>query len=978
LSKKAAKKKQKQAPGKAQPKPQAPAASKKAGPKKPGRRRSSRFANPLGIANIILLLILAAVSAVLIIGPFRRGLFFQHELLPVHLLSFGLFILWWVARFLRRDGSFLRTPLDASIFALVVLYYLSFLFTPASKGGALEEFLKVANYFIIYFMVFDICRQQDLFTLRALKTGAANKTGDPKQASSAEHGKTPFHWKFPERTSPGLFILLHVLVISAAAAALAGIGTAAGTWEVHGAYVDGRIHSPLQYPNTAAAYFTAAYFLALGLAPLQRRWYLRPLYLAPAVVLAIALVFTFSRGAWLLLPPVSLLFLLAIPAGKRLRAFLYLAFTGTATLLVLSPLDAAFRSSEAGVVWPYLFAVVLISVAGGMLVEQFLRLHFKLKLASAGAAAVLLVFLGMQFLLPRLEAPLQLERPLNEEPSNQYLEQRIGNIEPRHSYFLTLDVNATWEIPVGEEEPPYAWRLLVTGYDIEEDSTTLLDHREGPTAGWENRELAFQTESDTVRAEVRLYNRFPGTSVTIRDVTLTENASSRHLTFAVDRLLPRQIYDRLYAIGTGERSVEGRLGFYQTALKIIADYPLLGAGGGGWEALYLGYQEVLYYTSQVHSHFLQVWVETGTLGFIAFMGMWTFFILSFVRVRRSPSISTDHKEIYAAVFIAAIALGAHSALDFNLSLASVSFFLFALLGAGRALGLEPHQGEWGLPRIPGLNLSARPYWAPLLAGLFATVILFFFTLSLWNGYRDALVASRHYQENRVYEAIEFFERSSRRHPYQAATFSALADAYDLLATGEEDEDRALQLRVRALAYSQQAQRLEPHDVRYNNNLGARLIQLGRVEEAIGYIERTLELHPHGDNTYLQVAQGHLTAAEYYRQQDNAPQAEAHLERVFELEDKKLQYHEDIGPLAFYLGEAAYQSRDLEKALGYFQKVDPEEELIQPDLQGQALAYQALILYHLGQDAEAQELEEQLDATARAFFESLLSFDEPLD
>jgi O-antigen ligase len=49
------------------------------------------------------------------------------------------------------------------------------------------------------------------------------------------------------------------------------------------------------------------------------------------------------------------------------------------------------------------------------------------------------------------------------------------------------------------------------------------------------------------------------------------------------------------------------------AVEIVKDHPIIGAGAGGWEALYRQYQNYSYWTTETHSHFLQVWVETGTL-----------------------------------------------------------------------------------------------------------------------------------------------------------------------------------------------------------------------------------------------------------------------------------------------------------------------------------------------------------------------------
>jgi hypothetical protein len=52
---------------------------------------------------------------------------------------------------------------------------------------------------------------------------------------------------------------------------------------------------------------------------------------------------------------------------------------------------------------------------------------------------------------------------------------------------------------------------------------------------------------------------------------------------------------------------------------------LLGTGGGGWNASYHKYQSYLYYTDQLHNYLLQVGVETGLPGMIAFLCIWYYF-----------------------------------------------------------------------------------------------------------------------------------------------------------------------------------------------------------------------------------------------------------------------------------------------------------------------------------------------------------------
>ncbi|MGI6329076.1 MAG: O-antigen ligase family protein [Dethiobacteria bacterium] len=245
--------------------------------------------------------------------------------------------------------------------------------------------------------------------------------------------------------------------------------------------------------------------------------------------------------------------------------------------------------------------------------------------------------------------------------------------------------------------------------------------------------------------------------------------------------------------------MEGRLTFFRDALKIIGDYPILGAGGGGWKALYLGYQEKLYSTTEVHNHFLQVWIEAGTLGFLAFAGIWVFFIRAFLRGFFNNKTTPEKKNYWAAVFVPAVALGAHSAIDFNLSLGAVSIFLFALLGAGRSLDVEEGYfasvaSGWR-KKIASFGL---PSWTACAAGILAGVFMLVLSISLWNGFRFGVEAERKLQENHIQEAVALFERAIDADPYQAVNYINLGRIYERLSTSEENSNAVPQLQEMAL------------------------------------------------------------------------------------------------------------------------------------------------------------------------------------
>lgn len=913
--------------------------------------------------NILLLLILAAISAIVLIGPFYRGLFFQKELIPVHVLCFALFGLWWVSKMVRRDGAFLQTPLEWCILALVFFYLLS-IFGAVNRRAALAEFLKVANYFVIYLMVADICRQRGLFSLLrpsskpvqhpASRTPESEQSRSGKAFSFLKRGQAffqdrPFDNK--EQQPPVLIIFLHILLASGVAVAVGGLGTAAGTWDLHGAFMDGRITTPLQYANTGAAYVMTAYFLALGLAFSLSRWYLRPLYLGPSAFLLLAFIFTYSRGAWLVMPLLGVLFILLSPRGNRVRTFLYLSVSAVALLPFLFPLNSALKEGLPGEAWAYMSATALLMLLGGYIAEYLVRLHPKVKIALGSTAVVLLLLAGGYLLISELNKPIQLQTPPTGPPVERYLEERIGNIRGGEEYNLSLEINAVAaeaELSLEENPDAYAWRLLILAYDLDDNSTVLLDRREGATDGWEKRNFSFVTEEEHKRMEIRFYNHFPGTGFILRQALLAngDDDKAAELNFFISRILPDSVYTGIFS---REKSVDLRIAHYRDAFKIIRDYPLLGTGGGGWSSLYQSYQDQRYFTTEVHNHYLQVWVEAGIFAFLAFVGMWLFFILSFGRNFFSPQFSSQAQSaesfLRLAVFLPAISLALHSAIDFNLSLGVVSIFLFALLGVGRSLLGEREENFWNA-FFPLRRFFSQNPWFVGVIGIITSFIFFMYSFTLWQGFQAADRASAYIKGQNLEAATKFLRDAVEKDPLEPTNYANLSRLYLHMSEFKENEQIAPQMQREALEMARRAYELEPYNVGYNMDYGALLLRHGQLEEGLEKVGRIIELQPFQEGNYLQVAGAYLLVADYYLKNDENKEsgqissaASLYLHKIFDLQDKMEQRCGHAVPLYFSLGRAALLLEDYPAAENYLTRVQENDRSYQDALKHLLYLYQ---------------------------------------
>lgn len=152
---------------------------------------------------------------------------------------------------------------------------------------------------------------------------------------------------------------------------------------------------------------------------------------------------------------------------------------------------------------------------------------------------------------------------------------------------------------------------------------------------------------------------------------------------SLKNILPDSIQVRLENINFNQHSVLERFTFYRDALKLLADYPIIGAGGGAWASLYETYQNNPYTSRQAHNFFMQYLVEVGILGFLIFMAFMIFIIWKYIKgyIRQSE----ENRESHFLYFIITFSILIHSILDFNMSYVFMGILVFLGFGGMAAV-----------------------------------------------------------------------------------------------------------------------------------------------------------------------------------------------------------------------------------------------------------------------------------------------------
>ncbi len=841
---------------------------------------------------LIVITMASALSLLLLLGPFFRGLFFPIELLTAQAVIFGLLVLWGVLRLVKKDDAYTLSPIDICYLVLLLAYVVSFQFA-AHKRDALEEVLKIAAYIVIYLVSFDICRY--------LRVKNSNKLPENNEQAVNVNDE-----------NPGIGLILNILLFSAFVIAIISIGGAVGNWSFIGAYEGNRIASPMGYANTAAAYFMASYLLSLGLVPIASRWF-KLAYLSIGSVLLILVILTFSRGAWLFLPPLALLMVLFYSRGERLRVFLNFVATAIISIPLAFVIDSVFRSDTPNIAWLLIILGMALVVGLGWLIDLFFMKSRKFRLVTITSVTVLVLIVVFVITVLPLMRPIHLGESSRSFIQQNNVKQIINDLNPGSDNYLELEVDVgILDSSVNGYEDDY-WGVRIIAAFEDYDQVQLLDYRGSMTDGWEKVTIPFKVDEESDRYEIQVFTLSDQAYANIRSASILSDGQEENLSFIASRVLPQRFYNRIYSFSR-DRNIDRRYELFQDAIKVIKDYPLTGTGGGGFAALYHAYQDQFYYSREVHNHFLQVWVEAGVIGFLAYIGIWLSLLVAYFKNLLNKKITRREKLLWTASLMPILALGAHSMIDWNFSMAAVGIFLFTLFGAARSMD----RTAWFKRSSKQSGGSNYYSWVIGAGAIITGIALLIFTLVLLSGLKSAMRSQDLLSIGNIKTASLEMEKAIWQDPYRASSFhnlSVLAKDQFERTGNQSDLEQSFKLAERAYE-------LEPFSPSYLTHYSSLLLQYGDYIRGLDLIDRVVEIRPFDQLSYSNAIIYRLLIAESFLSVDNKAEAKSYLDGAIEIADKMENKYGSM-PLNYEMGRVYFLIGKDDIAESYFQLVDED-------------------------------------------------------
>lgn len=447
----------------------------------------------------------------------------------------------------------------------------------------------------------------------------------------------------------------------------------------------------------------------------------------------------------------------------------------------------------------------------------------------------------------------------------------------------------------------------------------------------------------------------------VSGLALTVVLLSTKLLNALERIIPEGIYSRIQNINLEQHSVQERLIFYKDAFNVWLDHFWLGAGGGGWRALFEQYKSLPYYSTQAHSFYMQTLVEVGLIGSIIIFGFFGYIICKGIRVYFKNERVQGKDQLLAPAILIVLTLLLHNTIDFNMSFGTYNLFLFTILAVIGSYLDTKKEDEWikqafGKIRIKNGRLIVN------------MIVVFLVILSVFTMYKSYAFS----KANSIYEEATQI----------GGDFNTLARNVEQAVSLDSKNPNIRELRIRVLEHgyenTQNPQFLDEIDVEYQVMLKVNptnhlyyqwyaefLWGIGKQEEALEQLKKALYYAPWIQEVY----EDNVNYTHQYILNNilDAEAEQAYLKEVLDQLENKLEIQEGDLPAGLNLtlpikytdqnrkifGTAYYYLGEHEKSEALLEAIDPSQ-LFDGDLI-ELLIIKALNFEYLNDQSSLAEL-----------------------
>ena len=352
-------------------------------------------------------------------------------------------------------------------------------------------------------------------------------------------------------------------------------------------------------------------------------------------------------------------------------------------------------------------------------------------------------------------------------------------------------------------------------------------------------------------------------------------------------LLPVVLGDRLQKLSFNDPTILFRLEFDKDAMKLIACNWLFGLGGGGWKATYQSVQDVFYISSFVHNNYLQIFVESGVVGFISYIAL-AFITFLYAFISYIKAIDKMLKVYSAGLFCGFLALTIHSSFDFDLSFGSMALLFWVMFAASSVReGIldKVSDSEAGKPLlIEKQNIVSYKYIYKIIPIILCAVLFSMYTkffIGAYNGHEGL----KHMETNSYELSMFYYEEANRLDPQNTDYLFELSKLYNYFAKiSKNNEEKDIWLEKSKMAGEKSVS-----GNRYYAPHIKTLIQtyndLQMPIKSLEYSKKLVLFQRCNNANYELLANSYIQAAKYYQRVNDVATAKKLLRECIAIKEK---------------------------------------------------------------------------------------------
>ena len=319
------------------------------------------------------------------------------------------------------------------------------------------------------------------------------------------------------------------------------------------------------------------------------------------------------------------------------------------------------------------------------------------------------------------------------------------------------------------------------------------------------------------------------------------------------------------------RNAFERFYFVRDAIDMIKARPLLGWGGGGWKEAYHSFQHYFYNSTEVHSYYFQVAVETGIIGLLVVLGIWAAFFWLGHRTYRNSLPEGNRRTLIITILAGAVVVGGHALIDFDLSLSALTMVLWMLFGCLRVLELIPGadtipaqnqqtpsgqvDGQYKEAKVtagkkkkrrkakdsgkqPAASAGNLKPVNPVILSVSSLICLIFFLLGISLSSANMYLSKAVKQTQDKQKELQYLQLAAVRNPLSADYRSRLASFY--FNNGDYKN---------ALVEARRASSLSRYSYSCKQDLSTAYMYAGELKQSVNYAKQAVELAPYDISAY---------------------------------------------------------------------------------------------------------------------------------